>query len=105
LALQPFCIRDILFIDKKKYKYSHQVQDSISPGVQMDEKEEDIYVRYLHQLFHSCDTRGDGLLGKEEISQLCDKLQLTDPQFWYISDRLIGDDTLIQVSPCSFQTI
>lgn len=62
------------------------------------EEKEDIYVRYLHQLFRSCDTRGDGLLGKEEISELCDKLQLTDSQFWYISDRLIGDDILIKVS-------
>ena len=60
---------------------------------------EDVYVRYLHQLFRSCDSRGDGLLGKDEVSELCDKLQLTDSQFWYISDRLIGDDVLIKVSP------
>lgn len=59
---------------------------------------EDIYVRYLHQLFRRCDVRGDGLLGKDEISELCDELQLTDSQYWWIVDRLIGDDVLIKVS-------
>lgn len=58
---------------------------------------EDSYVHQLHQVFRSCDTRGDGLLGRDEVVQLCHKLQLTEQQSWYISDRLIGTDILIKI--------
>lgn len=58
---------------------------------------EDLYVGQLHQLFRSCDCRGDGLLSKDELISLCDQLELTPSQSWYMIDRLIGSDPHIKV--------
>lgn len=64
-------------------------------------EEEESYVKQLHSLFRSCDSKGDGLLAKDELFQLCSKLQLDERQTFYMLDRLIGDDFFIRVSAFS----
>jgi len=49
------------------------------------------YVDKLRQLFISCDTSGIDLLNKDELAELCDKLQLDEEQTFYIIDHLIVD--------------
>lgn len=63
----------------------------------MTEEEEDSYVKQLHSLFRSCDSKGDGLLSKDELFTLCTKLQLDESQILYMLQRLIGDDPFIRV--------
>jgi hypothetical protein len=59
--------------------------------------EEDLYVAQLHELFRSCDSCGDGLLSKNELVILCEQLELSPLQSYYMTDRLIGSDHLIKV--------
>ena len=42
----------------------------------MDESDDDVYVSQLKELFAACDTKGHGMLGAEELAELCTKLQL-----------------------------
>lgn len=57
------------------------------------------YVEQLRQLFNSCDVHGSGFLGKDELFDLCDKLQLDEEQSYFILDRVVNeDDPIARVS-------
>lgn len=55
------------------------------------------YEDKLYQVFISCDTSGLGLLNKDGILVLCDKLQLDDDQTLFVLDHLIDDRLSVQV--------
>ena len=56
-----------------------------------DDGSTDCYVDKLHEVFLSCDNSGCELLGKDELHELCDKLQLDEDQTYYIIDHLLID--------------
>ena len=55
------------------------------------------YVEKLYQVFISCDTSGRGFLGNDELTALCDKLQLDDQQTNFVLNQLVCDDPFAQV--------
>ena len=59
---------------------------------------DDTYVAQLYQVFNSCDLYGTGLLGEDELFNLCMRLQLDDTQTNYIITNLIGNDIIAKVS-------
>lgn len=58
----------------------------------------DTYVEQLFQVFKSCDVGGSGLLGNDELFELCMRLQLDDQQTNFIITNLIGNDLIAKVS-------
>lgn len=67
---------------------------ALNPGL---EAEPPSYADQLYQVFTSCDECGSGLLDKDGVADLCDKLQLDDDQTFFMLDHLIGDDLIAQV--------
>ncbi|XP_015793443.1 ninein-like protein [Tetranychus urticae] len=57
----------------------------------MTSESNNCYVDKLHEVFLSCDSSGCELLGKDELHELCDKLQLDEDQTYYIIDHLLID--------------
>ena len=57
----------------------------------MDDDEQDVYVAQLHEVFDSCDRVGKGFLDREELIQLCRKLQLDD-QIPQLLQQLLGSE-------------
>lgn len=57
----------------------------------MDEDEQDVYVQQLHEVFDSCDQSGKGSLNREELIDLCRKLQLDD-QVPQLLVQLLGSE-------------
>ena len=57
----------------------------------MDEDEQDVYVAQLHEVFDSCDRNGKGSLIREELIDLCKKLQLDD-QIPQLLVQLLGSE-------------
>lgn len=70
----------------------------IRPVVDVNMERDDTYVAQLYQVFKSCDIYGTGLLGEDELFNLCMRLQLDDRQTNYIITNLIGDDIIAKVS-------
>ena len=66
---------------------------------------DDTYVAQLYQVFKSCDLYGTGLLGEDELFNLCMRLQLDDRQTNYIITNLIGNDILAKVSDNTVRVI
>lgn len=62
-----------------------------------DIERDDTYVAQLYQVFKSCDIYGTGLLGEDELFNLCMRLQLDDQQTNYIITNLIGNDIIAKV--------
>ena len=52
--------------------------------------EHDMYIAQLKEVFDSCDETGSGTLERQELLQLCDKLQLDD-QSEYLVNELLKD--------------
>ncbi|KAL4239155.1 hypothetical protein ACF0H5_003857 [Mactra antiquata] len=52
--------------------------------------EHDMYIAQLKEVFDSCDQTGSGLLHRNELQQLCEKLQLDD-QSEYLVNQLLLD--------------
>lgn len=57
----------------------------------MDDDEQDVYVAQLHEVFDSCDRSGKGFLDREELIELCKKLQLDD-QIPQLLQQLLGNE-------------
>ncbi|KAK3732838.1 hypothetical protein QZH41_002838 [Actinostola sp. cb2023] len=57
----------------------------------MDDDEQDVYVSQLHEVFDSCDRVGKGFLDREELIELCRKLQLDD-QIPQLLQQLLGSE-------------
>lgn len=55
----------------------------------MDEDEQDVYVAQLHEVFDSCDHARKGFLNRNELVELCKKLQLDD-QVPQLLQQLLG---------------
>lgn len=54
------------------------------------DEEHDVYVSQLQEVFDSCDTNGDGKLGRKQLTLLCTRLHLED-QAQELANRLIGE--------------
>ena len=65
---------------------------------QHQHQRDDPCVDQLYQLFQSCDTTGNGLLGTDELFELLQLLQLDDHQTNFIITNLIGNDLFAKVS-------
>ncbi|XP_078005811.1 ninein-like protein isoform X7 [Phascolarctos cinereus] len=63
----------------------------------MDEEEENKYVSQLKEVYSSCDTTGTGYLGKEELTELCQKLHL-ERQLPLLLQTLLGNDHFARVN-------
>jgi len=63
-----------------------------------DMERDETYVGQLFEVFKSCDIFGTGLLGNDELFQLCMRLQLDDQQTNFIITNLIGNDLIAKVS-------
>ncbi|XP_036608254.1 ninein-like protein [Trichosurus vulpecula] len=63
----------------------------------MDEEEESKYVSQLKEVYSSCDTTGTGYLGKEELTELCQKLHL-EGQLPLLLQTLLGNDHFARVN-------
>jgi hypothetical protein len=70
-----------------------------------DIERDDTYVAQLYQVFKSCDIFGNGLLGNDELFQLCMRLQLDDKQTNFIITNLIGNDLIAKVSQSKLETL
>ena len=57
----------------------------------MEDDDQDVYVAQLREVFDSCDTSGNGYLTREELIELCQKLQLDD-QVPKLLAQLLGDN-------------
>ncbi|XP_038074331.1 ninein-like isoform X2 [Patiria miniata] len=57
-----------------------------------DSGDQDMYVSQLKEVFDSCDAGGIGMLNREELVELCSKLQLED-QAEELLKHLVGDST------------
>ena len=57
----------------------------------MEEDDQDVYVAQLQEVFESCDHSGKGLINREELKELCEKLQLED-QIPQLLTQLLGDE-------------
>ena len=57
----------------------------------MDEDEQDVYVAQLHEVFESCDRDTKGFLDRDELIDLCKKLQLDD-QVPHLLKQLLGNE-------------
>ena len=57
-----------------------------------DSGDQDMYVSQLKEVFDSCDAGGIGMLNREELVELCSKLQLED-QADELLRHLLGDST------------
>lgn len=64
----------------------------------MDEDEQDVYVAQLHEVFDSCDQNGKGSLNREELIDLCRKLQLDDQVPQLLAQLLGSEDAQGQVT-------
>ena len=53
--------------------------------------DEDVYVAQLREVFDSCDLNGKGYLNRDEVIDLCQKLQLDD-QIPALLKQCIGDE-------------
>ncbi|KAM4693050.1 ninein-like protein [Discoglossus pictus] len=62
----------------------------------MEQGEETKYVSQLHDIFNSCDTTGTGYLDKEELTELCRKLQLEE-QLPQLLQTFLGNDLFARV--------
>ncbi|XP_074065391.1 ninein-like protein isoform X1 [Macrotis lagotis] len=63
----------------------------------MDEEEESKYVSQLKEVYGSCDITGTGYLGKEELTELCQKLHLEN-QLPLLLQTLLGNDHVARVN-------
>ncbi|XP_074143800.1 ninein-like protein isoform X1 [Sminthopsis crassicaudata] len=63
----------------------------------MDEEEESKYVAQLKEVYSSCDPTGTGYLGKEELTELCQKLHL-ERQLPLLLQTLLGNDHFARVN-------
>ncbi|XP_027709754.1 ninein-like protein isoform X5 [Vombatus ursinus] len=63
----------------------------------MDEEEENKYVSQLKEVYLSCDTTGTGYLGKEELTELCQKLHL-ERRLPLLLQTLLGNDHFARVN-------
>ncbi|XP_027477682.1 ninein-like protein isoform X2 [Zalophus californianus] len=63
----------------------------------MEEEEENHYVSQLREVYSSCDTTGTGFLDREELTQLCLKLQL-EKQLPILLQTLLGNDHFAKVN-------
>uniref|UniRef100_G3WY30 Ninein-like protein n=1 Tax=Sarcophilus harrisii TaxID=9305 RepID=G3WY30_SARHA len=63
----------------------------------MDEEEESKYVAQLKEVYSSCDATGTGYLGKEELTELCQKLHL-ERQLPLLLQTLLGNDHFARVN-------
>nr|XP_012417145.1 PREDICTED: ninein-like protein [Odobenus rosmarus divergens] len=63
----------------------------------MEEEEENHYVSQLREVYSSCDTTGTGFLDREELTQLCLKLQL-EKQLPILLQTLLGNDHFARVN-------
>lgn len=59
--------------------------------------DQDPYITKLQALFMSCDPRAVGLLGHDQLQDLCHKLQLGPSQEKYVIDQLVGQDPFVKV--------
>ncbi|XP_077998708.1 uncharacterized protein LOC144451668 isoform X3 [Glandiceps talaboti] len=57
----------------------------------MDDVDQDVYVAQLKEVFDSCDVFRAGRLGRNQLIQLCHKLQLDD-ETDNLLEQLLGDD-------------
>lgn len=57
----------------------------------MDEDEQDVYVAQLHEVFDSCDHARKGFLNRNELVELCKKLQI-DNNFWFTGTNFVATD-------------
>ena len=62
-----------------------------------DSGDQDMYVSQLKEVFDSCDAGGLGMLNREELQDLCTKLQL-DEQADDLLQHLVGNSTQKLVS-------
>lgn len=63
----------------------------------MEEAEQSRYVAQLRAEFESCDTTATGLLDRDELTELCRRLQL-DAQLPLLLDMLLGERTYGRVT-------
>ncbi|XP_070571058.1 ninein-like protein isoform X2 [Ptychodera flava] len=56
-----------------------------------DDIDQDVYVAQLKEVFDSCDTQKNGKIDRNQLKQLCHKLQLED-QTDNLLEQLLGDD-------------
>ncbi|XP_022247191.1 ninein-like protein isoform X2 [Limulus polyphemus] len=61
-----------------------------------DDNSQDTYVAQLREVFESCDLTGTGYLGHDEVTSLCQKLQLTDQVSIFIK-HLFGSNPTARV--------
>ncbi|CAG2159096.1 unnamed protein product [Oppiella nova] len=77
----------------------------LSIAMNADIDRDDTYVAQLYQVFNSCDLYGTGLLGEDELFNLCMRLQLDDTQTNYIITNLIGNDIIAKINFDDFKEI
>lgn len=68
----------------------------------MEDDEQDVYVAQLHEVFDSCDRVGKGFLDRDELVELCKKLQLDD-QIPQLLQQLLGSEEAngqVKFKPC-----
>lgn len=71
----------------------------------MMEDQDDPYITKLQALFMSCDPRGVGLLGHDQLQDLCHKLQLSASQTKCVIDQLVGQDPFVKVKSIFFLSL
>ncbi|XP_022237498.1 ninein-like protein isoform X2 [Limulus polyphemus] len=62
-----------------------------------EDNSQDTYVAQLREVFESCDTTGTGYLGQDEMTSLCQKLQLTDQVNIFVK-HLLGSDPKARIA-------
>lgn len=60
----------------------------------MDESQQDLYEERLKEVFHSFDGSGSGSLSPEELTELCQALQLQDAEPALLNTLLQNQDQL-----------
>ena len=63
-----------------------------------EDQYDDPYIMKLQSVFMSCDPRGLGLLGHDQLQDLCHQLQLDPSQTKYMIDQLVGQDPFVKVT-------
>lgn len=62
------------------------------------EEDEDVYVNQLREVFDDCDTDGTGKLKREQLEELCEKLQLdtqTEPLISHLLENVDYDGRVL----------